>query len=401
MKSMTNEVSGLPDPLTAVDGTKITNAYDWMNHRRGELLELFQREMYGCPPPRPDSLSFELFESSDHALDGVASRRQYHIRCSMNDGRWHAFDLLLLLPSRASAPVPAFLGLNGLGNQSCLADEEIAITTKWINLGARHPNHVADESTRGIQRDNWSVKKIVQRGYAFATIHSSAVFPDHLDGASDSVHKLFKSESELLDGDRDFGAISAWAWGLSRGLDCLETIPGVNSTRVGVIGHSRLGKAALWAGANDIRFAFAISNNSGCCGASLARHLSGESIDMIMTHFPFWFSSRLNHYRDNERALPFDQHELIALMAPRPAYVASAREDAHADPEGEFLAARHASPVYQLFGAEGLGATDMPTINTGAGEEIGYHIRNGVHDITPLDWDFYLAFADRTQKKSL
>ncbi len=376
----------LPDLL---DGERIGNASEWMNVRRPELLELFRRNMFGPLPPRPDCLAFEELERSREALDHHAERRQIRIHCSMRSGKTHSFDLLLYLPADVSGPVPVFLGLNGLGNQACTREKEVLVTPWKINLGGLYPTHAADESTRGIRENFWCVMQILDHGYGFASLHSSSVFPDWPGGASESILRLFELSDPVP------GAISAWAWGLSRALDCLESLPEVNAGRVGLIGHSRLGKTALWAGANDPRFAFAISNNSGCCGASLARHRQGEDLESIMTYFPFWFTEKLHAYRNREDALPMDQHELIALMAPRPVYIASATEDLHADPEGEFLAARHAIPAYRLFGCSDFPPGIMPQPDASYGTDIAYHLRTGPHDMTPRDWKFFLDFADR------
>ncbi|OQA82215.1 MAG: hypothetical protein BWY31_03308 [Lentisphaerae bacterium ADurb.Bin242] len=376
----------LPDPL---DGGRIGTASEWMNIRRPELLELFRRTMFGTLPPRPDSLVFEELERSRNALNHRAERRQLRIHCSMRSGGTHSFDLLLYLPGNADGPVPVFLGLNGLGNQACTREKEILVTPWKINLGGLYPTHVADESARGIREDFWCVKRILERGWGFATLHSSSIFPDWPGGISESVLRLFRLRAPRP------GAISAWAWGLSRALDCLESIPEVNAGRVGLVGHSRLGKTALWAGANDPRFAFVISNNSGCCGASLARHKQGEDLESILTYFSFWFTEKLHDYRNREESLPVDQHELIALMAPRPVYITSATKDLHADPEGEFLAALHAVPAYRLFGCRDFPPETMPPPDAPYGTDVAYHIRTGPHDMTPLDWEFFLDFADR------
>jgi hypothetical protein len=307
--------------------------------------------------------------------------------------------LLLYLPKEADGPVPAFLGLNFRGNQAVEADPRISPNESYV-LGGKQDGDANDhrafaEESRGSAAGRWPVKAIVGESFALATACCGDIDPDFHDGFENGVHPLF---TEGKPKDHEWGTIAAWAWGLSRLLDVLGEVEEVDAARVAVIGHSRLGKTALWAGAADERFAMAISNNSGCGGAALSKRAFGETVGRINRSFPHWFDGNFKKYNENEGALPFDQHQLIALLAPRPVYVASATGDQWADPKGEFLALVNAQPVYQLYHETPLGVTEQPAPGRSVGEVMGYHLRDGEHDLTPEDWTHYLAFAKRHLK---
>ncbi len=358
----------LPSLLQLADGSPVHDAAAWREQRRPQLLTLFAQQVYGQTPLQGIPLHVETLESV--SLPGGVERRQLRL---LLDGA-HALQLLLWLPRQRPAPV--FLGLNFNGNHSTHADP--AILTPPGN-----------ETVRGSNAGRWPVEGILARGYGLATLHCGDLFPDRVDGRADSVQRLFEAP---VDEGSAWGAVATWAWGLSRALDALlET---GDCGPVALIGHSRLGKTALWAAARDERFALAISNNSGCAGAALSRRGFGETVAAINTRFPHWFCRNFHAYNDREEVLPVDQHMLLALIAPRPLYVASATEDLWADPRGEFLATLAASPVWQVLGHDGLAVREQPAPDTSVAGRVGYHLRSGGHDVSAWDWQRYLDFAD-------
>ncbi len=380
-----------PELLTCRDGSPVTDADDWRARRRPELLALFTEQVYGRAPERPATMRFELLEEDARALGGLATRRQIGI-APTGDPAELRMDLLLYLPNAATGPVPVFLALNFDGNHTIHPDPAILLPTSWVPDRGRGSNQASDES-RGGAASRWPVERILSRGYGLATMYYGDIDPDYDDGFANGIEGLLDPP-----GPRPadaWGAISAWAWGLSRCLDALETDPAVDAARVAVLGHSRLGKTALWAGAQDERFALVISNDSGCGGAALSKRVFGESVGIINKAFPHWFCANFHQYSDREEALPLDQHMLCALIAPRPLYIASAQEDWWADPRGEFLSALLADPAYRLLGTEGLPTTEMPPVDRPVMGAIGYHVRTGEHDVLEYDWLQYLTFADR------
>ncbi|MEX2511618.1 MAG: acetylxylan esterase [Cyclobacteriaceae bacterium] len=379
----------LPDPLLFKSGKLVMEPSDWIK-KREELLSVFEQEVYGKSPNWDGKMHHEILSVDNRFLGGTAIRKEIKLTLE-KQGKSISMNVLIFLP-QSSQKVPAFLGLNFYGNHTLAKDTLVKIPTTWIrnNEDMGSSNNRASPKGRGKRIPNWPYEEILSRGYGLITLYYGDIDPDYDDGFENGIHGLM-GHSGRPDA---WGSIAAWGWGLSRVMDYLDNEPGINTEKVAVLGHSRLGKAALWAGALDERFALVISNNSGCGGAALSRRKYGETVGGINTAFPHWFADNFNKYNQNETQLPIDQHQLLALMAPRPLYVASGEDDRWADPRGEFLSCVAASPVYQLFGLEGMPKKEMPGVNHPIMGTIGYHIRTGGHGLLGYDWDQYLQFAD-------
>jgi hypothetical protein len=364
----------LPDPLVAADGRKITTAEEWRTKRRPEVLELFRKHIYGRVPDTPYEKRFRVVRQDPKAMDGAATLKQIEITITRGAASL-TIPVVLFVPNRAPKPVPAFLLISNRGTENI-------------------------DPTREQKSEFWPAEAAVARGYAIAAFHNAAVDPDRHDGFKDGIHPLLDGPTRPPDA---WGTIAAWAWGASRVMDYFETDKDLARDKIALIGHSRGGKTALWAGAEDERFALVISNESGNTGAALSRRRfqGKEQVARINTAFPHWFCETYKSYNDREAALPVDQHMLISLIAPRAVAVGSAEEDLWADPRGEFLAVVHAAPVYRLFGRQALGTTTMPNVGDSLhGDGAHYHVREGKHNLTLADWQTYMDFADREFKRA-
>ena len=380
----------LPNTLMAADGHGISNADEWTGRQRGESYRLVAETVYGVRPS--DDIQVKAIDTDSH-VDGDVTRKLVTLELSRG-GKSINVDLLIYLPAKAERPVPTFVAMNFNGNHTVQSDSDIPITKSWVRNNEKlgYVDHRATEASRGGASSRWPVDAIVARGYGLATIYYGDIDPDYHDEFKNGIHALFSDEERK---SSSWGSISAWAWGLSKVMDYCEQDKDIDEKHVAVMGHSRLGKTSLWAGATDERFALVISNNSGCGGAALSRRRFGETVKRINTNFPHWFCDNFKKYNDKESDLPVDQHTLIALIAPRPVLICSAQADRWADPHGEFLAGMHARNVYRLLGTDGMVANEWPGVNVPILSRIGYHIRPGKHDVTLQDWNVYMDFADK------
>jgi len=386
-------------PPVAREGVATGPAFQSIQRQR--LLKLFEDNMYGRIPPRCESLLFVTTANDTGAFGGLATRREISIVCR-HAGIERTLRMLLYIPNAATGPVPAFFGLNFQGNHACTTDSGATFYPfeRFPTMNTvRYEDNRADESGRGKQAHRWDFEKVLSHGFASATICYYDMYPDRPDGFDRSIMPMFYTRSQWESPERDSGSISAWAWGIQRALDCLEAQPEIDCRRISVHGHSRLGKTALWAGANDQRIALTVSNCSGTAGAKMHHRYYGENFEWIAVWNKHWMRPAFVSWVGRELASGFDQHQLMALVAPRLLYVASATEDKYADPKGEFASALAASEAYRLLGGEGLpdearqpGFTPQPG-NLIAGD-IAYYLRAGKHDFTPENWDALLSFAE-------
>ena len=348
----------LPDVLQCDNGGKIADTGQWERQRRPELMELFASQVYGRTPDTKIDVTYETLAENPDALDGKATAKQ--VKFTFSNGKKKIEALLLMyIPHKPTGKVPVFVGYNYKGNHSTTCDTTVVYSPVFHLV--KEPDH--SDWERGNQSSRWSYDKIIDRGYAIATMCYHDIFPDKPELRDHGIVSLFPGYDPEAIAPDEWQAIGAWAWGSSRIVDFLETQEKIDSDKIAIMGHSRQGKAALWAGARDERFRIVISNNSGCGGAALFRREFGETIAVINKNFPHWFCKNFRQYNNREEALPADQHQLIALIAPRKVSVASAEKDLWADPKGEFLSAFHAGPVYRLYGLSAIDSDEMPKLH--------------------------------------
>lgn len=355
----------LPEVLKTNDGKAIKSKEAWETKRRQELIKLFEDNIYGTTPKSFDSISFTTINQSDNALNGHARLKEVDIKIFRN-GQSVVIHLVMFVPKTRPRPA-VFLMINNRGVENV-------------------------DPTRKIKTEFWPAEMVIDSGYAMASFSVKDLAPDNKDSFANAALRLYP---EQLNADNGMRAIGAWAWGASRAMDYLQTDKDVDARKVAVIGHSRGGKTALWAAAQDTRFAMCISNCSGNTGVALSKRIFGETVAVINNAFPHWFTTNYKKYNNNERSLPVDQHMLVSLVAPRPLYATNASKDLWADPTGTFLSLKHAEEVYALYGLKSAlpsqpPAIDQPIIRP----PLAYHNHEGEHNLTVYDWKNFVAFAN-------
>lgn len=360
----------LPDILVTKSGKKITTAREWKIERRPEILELFRENVFGRVPATPYTRSFKVVYEDKNAMDGAATLKQVEITIK-SEGKSLVIHLILFVPNRVKKPVPAFLLIDNRG-----------------------PGNT--DPTRKTKSEFWPAEEVIARGYAISVFSNSDVDPDNFDDFKNGIHGLLDRGIRKPDA---WGSLAAWAWGASRCMDYFETDKDINNKEVAVVGHSRGGKTALWAGAEDQRFSLVIGNESGAGGAALARRRYGETVARLNSAFPHWFCTNYKKFSGNEDAMPVDMHMLLALTAPRALYIDCASDDLWGDPRGCYLALYNALPVFQLFDKKSMVPLLMPPLNKQVfSGHTGFHIRDGVHNMLLQDWNCFMDFADNVWK---
>ncbi len=357
----------LPDVLSDVSGKKIKSVGKWTKKRRPEILEMFRTNVYGRIPEALYTKSFSMVNMDEDAMGGEATLKQVDIKITAGEESL-VIHLTLFLPNAASGPVPVFLLIDNRGPENT-------------------------DPTRKVKSEFWPAEEIIARGYGIAVFSNADVDTDNYDEFKNGIHGMLDRGRRS---DDSWGTLAAWAWGASRCMDYFETDEEIDSKKIAVVGHSRGGKTALWAGADDQRFSMVIANESGCGGAALARRRFGETIERINNAFPHWFCLNYKKYSGKEDEMPFDMHMLLSLIAPRALYIDAASDDLWGDPKGCYLALYHAMPVFRLLKAgEGI-PEEMPPLNTQViSGNAGFHIRDGSHNMLLKDWNWFMDFADQ------
>lgn len=380
----------LPDPLVLAGGQRVADAKTWTARRRPEILRLFEDNEYGRAPGRPAGMTFDVFDRGTPAMDGKAVRKQITIYFTA-DQEGPKEDLVLYLPANATGPVPILFAINFSPNAAIFDDPGVRLGEMWGRDKKKVP------AQRGMGLGRLKIDDLLAKGFGVAGLYYGDIDPDFLGGVPLGIRASRLKPGQSEPAPDEWGAISAWAWGMSRAMDYFETDKAVDAKRVAIYGVSRLGKTVMWAGARDDRFAMVIASCSGEGGAALSRRNYGETIAHLTapTRYPYQFAGNYARFARDVNALPVDAHMLIALIAPRPVFLQTGDGDGWSDPKGEFLAAVAADPVYRLLGKTGLGTAEMPAAGQMVGDTIGYRMHAGGHGTMPGDWPYFIAFLEK------
>jgi hypothetical protein len=378
----------LPDPLKLFYGGDVTTTEVWYQKRKPELKTLFQHYMYGQLPPTPTRISATVLHEDKQAFGGKATLQEVAIGVGP-EADAPKFNVLLVIPNGKAGKVPVFVGPNFSGNYTLVDDPKVQRTNAWVY--PNQPGSVKNQATeagRGAAKEVWNIDLAIERGYAIATFYNGDIDPDRLDareGMRPYLDRITKVETT---------SIACWAWAVHRVVDHLVSLPQIDSKRIACVGHSRLGKTALLAGAFDERIALVIPHQAGCGGTAPSRGKIGESVKQINDRFPHWFNSNFKFFNGDTSKLPFDQHCLLALCAPRPVLYSNAIEDTWANPDGQFEMLKAAAPVYKLLTSSPV-EVKKEEVGKLADGKLGYFVRAGKHSMNRQDWIAFLDFADK------
>jgi hypothetical protein len=377
----------LPDPLILLNGNKVKNANEWFRKRRPEILSLIEKYQYGACPGKPSEMTFNVFDSGTKVFEGKAVRKQLTIYFTKDTSNYK-MDVLIYLPADAVKPVSLFFNVGFSANTSIADDPGIKTGMIWGRDGKKVP------APRGGQFGRFDLDQFLSQGIGVATVYYGDIEPDFAKGISLGIRSYYLKPGTKYPAPDEWGAISAWSWGLSRAMDYFETDKNIDSKRVALFGVSRLGKTVLWTGARDTRFGMVIASCSGEGGAAVARRNYGETIKHMAdsTRYFYQFCGNYGNYGNNPNNWPVDANLLVSLMAPRPLLLQTGDTDFWSDPKGEFIAAVSAEPVYKLLGKLGLGTDVWPAAGQPVLHDLGYYMHAGGHGAMPADYKVFIDF---------
>jgi hypothetical protein len=380
----------LPNPLLLNNGKIVSDVNTWMNIRRPEIIRLYEENQFGKMPIKPADLHFNTFDKGTITFDGKAIRKQVTVYFT-KDTASNKMDIVIYIPVNATKPSPLILQVAFSANSNVINDAGIKQGEIWTKEGKKIP------AKEGFYPNKLNIEPFLQQGFAVATVYYGDIEPDFIDGLKYGIRGNYLKPGEIKPAPNEWGAISAWAWGLSRVMDYFETDRQIDAKRVALFGVSRLGKTVLWTGAHDTRFAMVIANCSGEGGAALSRRNYGETIKLLSlpARYAYQFCENYQKFGDQVNLFPVDGNMLISLMAPRPLLLQTGDVDYWSDWKGEFLAAKAASPVYHLFGKKGMDTETMPAVGQPLLNTLGYSLHSGGHGTVPSDWEIALQFMKK------